>query len=332
MWPSRPEERSVPTYQCKIALQQVQTRAAINNLAACFPSNSDIQAIANEAIPCYLTLEQLFDIYQREVNASVCALTSIGENCDWPSSCPFYTVHTLNPTPGLNIYDSRARGFYFPTLVTTNGGVQFSPFTDPNVTYFPMSFLETINFPVLHDMGGDMDCLGHPVLNSFLAPELVSVEGSVLIGSNPILKTIDLTSLATVGVDLGFSGNQNSDHNFPALVSVGGAFGISTSTITSVELPLLTTVGGSFGISDGGITSYRLPSFTTFHGTHFTSSNCALDQATVNYLLVLLDSIKGTFSGSVTIDLSGGSSAAPTGAGSTAKASLITAGNTVTTN
>jgi hypothetical protein len=306
---------------------------ALNALIACLPAGANISGLSGLINSC-CTLEDALAIYALAVERGICFVHNApaAENCEWPSSCPFFTVTTLDPTPGLNIYDGRARGFLFQNLVTTNGGISFSPFTDPVVTYFPMSFLETIDFPLLHDIGGDLDCIGHPVLRSFLAPAFVSALGSVLIGSNPSLQTIDLTSLATVGADLGFSGNDNIDHNFPALVSVGGAFGISTSTITSVELPLLAFVGGSFGLSDGPISSYRLPSLTTFHGTNFTSRNCALDQATVDHLLVRLDTIKGTFSGPVAIDLSGGTSSAPSATGAAAAASLIGAGNTVTTN
>ena len=65
--------------------------------------------------------------------------------------------------------------------------------------------------------------------------------------------------------------------------------------------------------------------------TNFTDafSGCALTATSVNNILISIDAA-GQSNG--TLDLDGGTSAAPTGAGATAKAALITKGWTVTTN
>ena len=71
------------------------------------------------------------------------------------------------------------------------------------------------------------------------------------------------------------------------------------------------------------------PSETTFA---FNASNNALTETAVNLILTEADAAYASDATGTTINISGGTNAAPTGAGATAKASLIAKGATVTTN
>lgn len=65
--------------------------------------------------------------------------------------------------------------------------------------------------------------------------------------------------------------------------------------------------------------------------TSFIATGCGLTENAVNYILVEFDNVFSDAS-SFTLNLSGGTSSAPSGAGATAKTSLISKGGNITTN
>ena len=79
------------------------------------------------------------------------------------------------------------------------------------------------------------------------------------------------------------------------------------------------------------LTTFPAAMFNTCTATNFTNAwqNCALNQTSVNNILVSLNTA-GQLNG--TVNLNGGTSAAPSGAGATAKSALQAKGWTVTTN
>ena len=87
----------------------------------------------------------------------------------------------------------------------------------------------------------------------------------------------------------------------------------------------------NFDVHDNQLTDvaagFAVPTERSFD---FNASNNALTETAVNAILVAFDTANPTAIG--TINLSGGTNAAPTGAGATAAASLIAKGWTVTTN
>ena len=103
--------------------------------------------------------------------------------------------------------------------------------------------------------------------------------------------------------------------------------------ITAVSLPSLTTVGLSGNTFDTqGCTllqTISVPVWLPTDGLIINCAGCALNAASVNQILARCVASGVT---TCTIDLSGGTNAAPSGQGITDKADLITAGNTVTTN
>ena len=210
----------LPTYQCKIALQIVQTLAAINDVAACFPSVEEIQTIANEAIPCYLTLEQLFDIYQRLVDATLCylqseiggELTVLGED---------FVFDLLSYNDNLFIYNAFAGSFTFTNLETVNQSLFFS-FADSTFDGGNMSFLRFISLPALTSINADLYVSRDPNLTSFSAPALLSVGRDIYLGSNASLTDVDISALTTLGRDFFASGSLINGLQLPNLTSWTG--------------------------------------------------------------------------------------------------------------
>ena len=104
-------------------------------------------------------------------------------------------------------------------------------------------------------------------------------------------------------------------------LSAGGSSGIGTLNITGC-----TSLFGIFFPDAPNLTSVTL---TVLNAASVVLAGAALNVASVNAILIAADA-NGALSG--TMDLSGGTSATPTGAGVTAKANLISKGWTVATN
>jgi len=125
--------------------------------------------------------------------------------------------------------------------------------------------------------------------------------------------------------------------SFPLIVTSSGTSFTYTwygcSSLTS--FPLIDTSSGiTFNLTwydCSSLTSFPANMFDGCTATAFNASwqNCALDVTSVNNILISIES-NGTSNG--TLDIDGGTSAAPTGAGATAKADLIARGWTVNTN
>lgn len=90
--------------------------------------------------------------------------------------------------------------------------------------------------------------LGFNFFESFTAPELQEVEGSLRIVANEQLTNITFPKLTTVGGELGFSNNtdlQDLGDAFPKLSDIKGAVNIA-GDIGKFELPDLKQVAGTF--------------------------------------------------------------------------------------
>jgi len=136
------------------------------------------------------------------------------------------------------------------------------------------------------------------------------VTGSFTAGmsSNPVVKVrnTNLNSITLNGIAYFYFGNAPSD------------------VLEVANNPSLTSI--AFG---GG----EPLSFEFYQVATFNFSSNALTATCVNNLLVLLNGLTTTGAGSaVTVNVSGGTNAAPTGAGLTAKAAMIAKGYTVLTN
>lgn len=149
------------------------------------------------------------------------------------------------------------------------------------------------------------------------------------------LPFVNLQGLTNANVTL--SCNNTTSVNLSNVLSIGSLEIVST-TLTTVNLPSLVFFG-ALSFSDGStpeLTTISIGSGVNTGEADVIAIGCKLNVTSVNNLLVRLAALDGT-GGTLsydnhTIDLSGGTSAAPTGAGAAAVTTLEGRGNTVTVN
>lgn len=161
-----------------------------------------------------------------------------------------------------------------------------------------------------------IDFNSHFVLTSISLPVLTTADngGGVLAYFNPLLTSVSLPALATVD-----NASTVQVHDNAAL--------------TSFSLPALATVDNGANVQvydNAALTMLSLGSVIFGDGSVLTFSGNALTDVSVNYILARCVANAAYVTG--TVDLSGGTNAAPTGQGITDKATLITRGVIVTTN
>jgi hypothetical protein len=174
------------------------------------------------------------------------------------------------------------------------------------------------------------------------------------------------TVIDTFELDQGSGGVMLTEANFPNLVNIGSIHLYSITDLATVTLPLL--VGAPSGMCEIYITgctslvsayfgavdlrTFSSLSFENCSSLHtidlsrsiwgpisspmisppFNASGCALTEACVNAILVRAASFLPLVNNTISIDISGGTSKAPSGAGAAAYIALTDAGNSVSTN
>lgn len=203
-------------------------------------------------------------------------------------------------------------------------------------------------------LGGEINSTGLLSLNFGTATAIIGV----LSGTCDALTSLTAASLVTLTGNFYLSFNALTSLSLPAYVK--GDVGFTANSLTSLSLPLFENDNGrGFQPTVPILTSISLPSIKHIDGGLFMSSalelttftlgagllsvtndafitNAKLNQASVNGILVRLAALDGTGGttsfDNQTVNLSGGSSASPSGAGLTAKTTLEGRGNTVTVN
>lgn len=163
---------------------------------------------------------------------------------------------------------------------------------------------------------GDGDTTVMTALIVFDLPALTAIGGRVFIIGDPVLDSINLPSLTTVNDVANISNNAAlTTVNISAMTSVKELDISSNPILVSLAMPALISAVGDFNLSSN-----------------------ALDQASVDAILIKLASLDGTggttsYDGR-TIDLSSGTNSPPSGTGLAAVAVLESTdrGNTVITN
>lgn len=209
---------------------------------------------------------------------------------------------------------------------------------------------------------GNLVIAGCSSLQSMSAPLLGTVALELNINSNPVLTTLDISSIQTVG-----AGALTVDYcdlltsiNVTSLVSAIGINIDNNLALTTINLPSLTICPGDINFSSNPLlTSISIAPTVggwTFSGINFVASNCslltsfnsgpivlplnvnvlfdgcALDQTSVELILAL--GVASGTSGS-TFDLSGGTNFGQSGlspAGAANLAALLAAPNVVSMN
>lgn len=173
---------------------------------------------------------------------------------------------------------------------------------------------------------------------SFSAPNFVSLAASLNISGNAAMTSVAFANLTTLqaGVELDASAGGLTTVDFPELTTLGlyAKLLLNGNSLTVVDLSSLASIAGTVDIhGNTGLTNLTLPaSISTTNGFIFDASGCALTEAKVSAILsAFLAGIGATDGG--TINLSGGTNAAPTDGGSNqAYQDLVAAGINVSIN
>lgn len=189
------------------------------------------------------------------------------------------------------------------------------PLNECGIVIVDTNILATLSAPNLtaidatNSFDGSLEVISNASLVSISFPKL-DIVPTLDIESNSALSSIDLTLLGTLFANLTFSNNDS---------------------IVSLNLGNLISVGGNIDIADNNsLTTINLSRFNPANGSNDIYSGNALLAASVNAILHRYILQSGYVSGS--IDLSGGTNAAPTGQGIVDAAALTTRGVSVTTN
>lgn len=197
-----------------------------------------------------------------------------------------------------------------PLVTTTPSGME------SELGIFSVSDIPGLTDVVFFGIGGGVDFQQQTGLINLSAPDLIILDNSDYIRANDnlALSSISLPVLTTI---------TNS-----SFIEV-----FNNPALASFSLPALTTVdsGALLQIYDNpALTSVSLGSVIFGDGTIVFSSGNALTDVSVNHILAR--GVASALYVSGTVDLSGGTSSAPTGQGIADKATLIGRGVTVNTN
>ena len=184
----------------------------------------------------------------------------------------------------------------------------------------------TLSFPKLSYVGSSFMPSACYLLTTLSCPLLSYVGGTFGAASCSSLTTLDFPALSFVGSN--FSPGMSylvTTLTLPELSYVGGTFSPNALTsLTTLNLPKLSYVAGSFVPTlMTSLANFSLPTNGTLKqiGGPFTMAGFALTSASVDNIVQALASLDGTNStilyNTYAVDLSGGTSVAPTDLGST---------------
>lgn len=237
------------------------------------------------------------------------SLTSIGGELNLASCGNLMTLSMTSLTTvgsDISIVSTALNSLDFPALTNAHGG--FYATTNNSMTTLSAASLIKVDHDISTDNNALLNTINFPLLQEFGVATNLDWVSSL----NPNLSTVDASSLAHATGGLDFD---------------------QQPLLTSLSFPALTLVDGDtvFVQNDTSLVTLSMPNVIFSNTTNFTydATNCALDAASVNEILSRCVASGMT---TCTIDLSGGTSAAPSGQGVIDKAALITAGNSVTTN
>lgn len=239
------------------------------------------------------------------------------------------------PTPETAV-DLAASNDSFSTALTSLTGISYTTLSFGNPTHVTNSVnfatnttLTDITFRLLESVGNDFNFTTN-VLTSCSAPLLQTVGGNVNFGSSSNLISLMFPLLVSIGGDLTLSNSPNLvSLTVTSLISVAGGCDFETNNLATLDLPELVTSGAGLSANGSPVVSFSAPKWVPTDGASITFIGCALNETSVNHILSRCVAAGLTTS---IINLSGGTSAAPSGQGILDKATLIGNGCTVTTN
>ena len=195
--------------------------------------------------------------------------------------------------------------------------------------------LTTYNLPKLKTaVSGSTVNISLPMCTTFSLPVFETVGQFTL--TLPMITSLNLPVLSTVFAGFTFTVPLVTTVDLNSLSTIGTNFALTAATLTTLSFPALVSVGTTFVITAANLVTFSIGSTLKNIGGNFTMSGMKLNQASVDSILVSLAALDGTngttaYSGR-TILINGGTSAAPSATGLTAKTTLQARGCTVTTN
>lgn len=204
--------------------------------------------------------------------------------------------------------------------------------TDISVT---MNSVTTLTLPLLQYVGGNFTPAISGLSGTLSLPQLQYVGNSFGANGNSIT-TVTLTNLIYCGLNFGGTCSSVTSLDLSSLQFVGGLFNPSYAALTTLSLPSIVRILQAVSMTTPSLTTFSFGSTLKQIGNNVLIQNAALNQASVDGILVslaALDGTNGTTSyNSLTVNLSGGTSSAPSATGLAAKTTLTGRGCTVTTN
>lgn len=194
--------------------------------------------------------------------------------------------------------------------------------------------LATINMPLLTQVNGTFSPT-LAALTTLTLTNLQSVTGAFGLTAAS-LTTLSMPALTTLGAGFSPVCAAATTVTLTLLSSITGAVAASFASLATLSLPALTTVTSTFTITAANLVTFSMNTGLLNIGGNFTMTGMKLNQASVDGILVRLAALDGTGGttsyNNRTVNLSGGTSSAPSATGLTAKATLQARGCTVTTN
>lgn len=214
-----------------------------------------------------------------------------------------------------------------PMTITANSLIQIGGAFTWNT-----SWITSLSMPLLAYVGGDFS----PTMTNLTSmnfPALIAVNGAFGAAAGNVTTTFP--ALQYIGGNCGLN-MQATTIAFTSLQYVGGAISGSAPNLTSLTFPALVTVVGIIQPTAANLVTFSFGSTLKSLGANVVLTGMKLNQASVDGILVSLAALDGTGGttawSSKTVNLSGGTSSAPSGTGTAAAAVLTGRGCTVTTN
>lgn len=267
----------------------------------------------------------------------------------------------------LNLQTSTLTTVTLPKYIWNQGNINlgncnfavlnFAELLWATVITFNTTTFTSFSIPKCQGIRSNLAFTSATVLTTFSAPLCVLVGGSIT-GTANVLTTFTFTVLKYIWGNFTLTAAALTTLSLPALVSIYGTWGTTMAACTSVDLSLLQNVTGAVTASFATLTTLNLPAIVSFGaavtftaanmttfslgatlksvGGNWTMTGMKLNQASVDGILISLAALDGTNGttaySSKTVNLSGGTSSAPSATGLAAKATLVARGCTVTTN
>lgn len=194
--------------------------------------------------------------------------------------------------------------------------------------------LATVNMPSLVTVNGTfIPTLA--ALTSLTVTSLTTVTGAFA-PTFAALTTLSLPALTTLGAGFAPVCASATTVTLTSLANITGSVAASFASLTTLSLPALVSVSTTFTITAANLVTFSIGNTLKNIGGNFTMTGMKLDQASVDGILVSLAALDGTNGTTAysnkTVNLSGGTSSAPSATGLAAKATLVGRGCTVNTN